>query len=301
MNDEEIFSVFINRRTLPVKAITIKTMFNPAEYSAHDELQRRETSDFIQEYSNEIGQMSGRCLDIGCGPCDLVVDSLLPVLNPKATVVCSDISKPMLDYAKEKYGANDRLSFLQLDIESPTLAEDLVEQFDHVTSFYCLHWCKDIRQAFENIFDLLRPGGSGFLTFVSSYPCMDAYKVLAAIPRYQCYMTDADRFIPVFQHAKRPRESLKILLDKVGFEVCHCSSREKVYIYETPDAFAKFMACVNPFIHRMPSDLQQEYRIDLDKEARKHTFIVNKDTNDDYSILSRRHAFVVYLKKPLAH
>ncbi|XP_046611452.1 juvenile hormone acid O-methyltransferase-like isoform X2 [Neodiprion virginianus] len=164
-------------------------MFKPALYSKINNEARRDTRDFIEEYSNEIGQMSGRCLDIGSGPCDVVTDFLLPKLNPKSTVVCSDISKPMLDYAKEKYGANDRLSFLQLDIESPTLAEDLVEQFDHVTSFYCLHWCEDMRQAFENIFELLRPGGSGFLTFVSDFSCMDAYKVLAAIPRYQRYMT----------------------------------------------------------------------------------------------------------------
>nr|XP_046475025.1 juvenile hormone acid O-methyltransferase-like isoform X2 [Neodiprion pinetum] len=175
-----------------------RTMFKPALYSKINNEARRDTRDFIEEYSNEIGQMSGRCLDIGSGPCDVVTDFLLPKLNPKSTVVCSDISKPMLDYAKEKYGANDRLSFLQLDIESPTLAEDLVEQFDHVTSFYCLHWCEDMRQAFENIFELLRPGGSGFLTFVSDFPCMDAYKVLAAIPRYQRYMTE----LPI---RRRPR------------------------------------------------------------------------------------------------
>ncbi|XP_046740261.1 juvenile hormone acid O-methyltransferase-like [Diprion similis] len=276
-------------------------MFKPAQYSANDELPRHETTEFIQEYSNEIGQMSGRCLDVGCGPCDLVIESLLPILNPKSTVVCSDVSKTMLDYAKEKYGTNDRLSFLQLDIESLALEKDLIEQFDHVTSFYCLHWCQDMRQALENIFDLLRPGGTAFLTFVSNFPCMDAYKVLATIPRYQRYMTDADRFIPVFQHAERPRESLKKLLQDVGFEVCHCSSREKTYIYESPDAFAKFMVSVNPFMHRMPAKLQQEYEIDLDIEARKHTFTLNTDRNDDYQILSRRQTFVVYMKKPLVY
>ncbi|XP_046591024.1 juvenile hormone acid O-methyltransferase-like isoform X1 [Neodiprion lecontei] len=273
-------------------------MFKPALYSKINNEARRDTSDFIEEYSNEIGQMSGRCLDIGSGPCDVVTDFLLPKLNPKSTVVCSDISKPMLDYAKEKYGANDRLSFLQLDIESPTLAEDLVEQFDHVTSFYCLHWCEDMRQAFENIFELLRPGGSGFLTFVSDFPCMDAYKVLAAMPRYQRYMTDADRFIPVFQHAEHPRENLKKLLREVGFEISHCSRREISNIYDTPNDFGRVMAAVNPFIHRMPAQLQREYEVDLGIEATKNAIVFNKDNSGGYNVLCRHHMFLVYLKKP---
>ncbi|XP_046740259.1 juvenile hormone acid O-methyltransferase-like [Diprion similis] len=273
-------------------------MFKPALYSKINEQARRDTSDFIEEHSREIGLMSGRCLDIGSGPCDVVSDFLLPKLDPKSTVVCSDISKTMLDYAKEKYGANDRLSFLQLDIESPALEKDLIEQFDHVTSFYCLHWCQDMRQALENIFDLLRPGGTAFLTFGSNFPCMDAYKVLATVPRYHRYMKDVDRFIPVFQYAERPREALKTLLRHVGFEVCHCSRREISGIYKTPNDFSRMMAAINPFIHRMPAELQREYEIDLGIEGTKNAIVFNKDNNGGYSILSRHHMFVVYLEKP---
>lgn len=56
----------------------------------------------------------------------------------------SDISEPMLNFGKEKYRDNGRLSFVKLNIESPDLPEDFVGQFDHVTSFYCLHWCQDM-------------------------------------------------------------------------------------------------------------------------------------------------------------
>ncbi|XP_068990692.1 juvenile hormone acid O-methyltransferase-like isoform X2 [Neodiprion pinetum] len=114
-------------------------------------------------------------------------------------------------------------------------------------------------------------------------------------------MMDVDRFVGVFQHAERPLETLKSLLRDVGFEVCHCSNRHTSYIYDTPDAHTGFMASIDPFMSRMPDELQREYLIDLGIEARRHSFIVNKDRNDDCSILSRRHTFVVYLKKPLVH
>lgn len=146
-------------------------MDQPALYMVAHEMQRRDADDFSDEYGDEIRKMSGRCLDIGSGPGDVTIDVILPRLNPDATIVCksraatytviqlkfvemkmkrcvntgSDISEHMLNYGKEKYRDNSRLSFVKLDIESRDLPEDLIEQFDHITSFYCLHWCQDMR------------------------------------------------------------------------------------------------------------------------------------------------------------
>lgn len=58
------------------------------------------------------------------------------------------------------------------------------------------------------------------------------------------------------------------------------------------------MAAINPFIHRMPAQLQREYEVDLGIEATKNAIVFNKDNNGGYNILCRHHMFVVYLKKP---
>lgn len=51
----------------------------------------------------------------------------------------------MINHAKIKYQDEDRLSFLELDIETPDLPEFQIERYDNCISFYCLHWCQNMR------------------------------------------------------------------------------------------------------------------------------------------------------------
>lgn len=67
-------------------------MYKPTLYATANELQRNDANDLAEEYGDEIAQMSGRCLDIGSGPGDVVIDFILPKLDPKATVVCKSRS-----------------------------------------------------------------------------------------------------------------------------------------------------------------------------------------------------------------
>lgn len=47
----------------------------------------------------------------------------------------------MIEYARKKYEDKRRLSFIYLDAQIEELPNELVEQFDNVFSFFCLHWC----------------------------------------------------------------------------------------------------------------------------------------------------------------
>lgn len=57
------------------------------EYIDSSDLQRKDSLDVIEEFSDEIAKMHGRCIDIGCGPGSLTKDVLLPRLPPDAVVV----------------------------------------------------------------------------------------------------------------------------------------------------------------------------------------------------------------------
>lgn len=59
-----------------------------------------------------------------------------------------DISRPMIEYAKNMYHDEERLSFQLLDIETMDLPKDTFDQFNNVLSFYCLHWCQNFRYFF---------------------------------------------------------------------------------------------------------------------------------------------------------
>ncbi|XP_046739552.1 juvenile hormone acid O-methyltransferase-like [Diprion similis] len=276
-------------------------MDNPELYATVNNLQRTDADDISHEFEEDIRKMSGRCLDIGSGPGDVVMDFILPKLNPTATIVCSDISEAMVKFGKDKYGENSRVNFIKLDIETPNLPRNLVGQFDHVTSFYCLHWCQNMGQALDNIYKLLRPGGTSLLAFVANDSGLDAYKVLATMIRYKPYMMDANRYVPFYQYTNRQRKTLKTLLEKVGFEVCHCSRREKSYVFHKLEEFSQFVLALNPFIKRMPIDLREEYRNDLVREVMRKKIIFNQSENneDAYSVMYRYHTSVVYVRKPL--
>lgn len=56
----------------------------------------------------------------------------------------ADISNHMVSYAK-KYYADEKLSYIVLNIEAPELPSDQINRYNNVFSFYCLHWCNDLR------------------------------------------------------------------------------------------------------------------------------------------------------------
>lgn len=142
-------------------------MYMVEEYVNASKFQYRDAHEVIEEFEKEISEVRGKCIDIGCGPGNVTKTLLLPKLAPEVEVVgkkpvCTlrfpvgvlmflqcfpgaDISQNMVDYAKEKCADEKRLSFIRLDIETENLPNDLVNDFNSVFSFFCLHWCKSPR------------------------------------------------------------------------------------------------------------------------------------------------------------
>ena len=57
----------------------------------------------------------------------------------------ADVSSKMLEYAKRSFSDEERLSFIDLDVETSNLPRSLIHCYDNAFSFYCIHWCKNIR------------------------------------------------------------------------------------------------------------------------------------------------------------
>lgn len=150
----------------------------PKEYASCNMLQRSNVLNLIDEFEEELIQISGKCMDVGCGPGDIMKDILLPALNPNAIILGKiiipieqcynniysnyyifkllfnliityfegiDISKDMIEFAKKTYKSNERLKFEVLDIQTKSLPKKYISGFDHIFSFFTLHWCYDIR------------------------------------------------------------------------------------------------------------------------------------------------------------
>ena len=69
---------------------------NPFKYTLNNNLQREKASDVIDEFEEYLKGISGKCLDIGCGPGDITKEMILPALDPNAVV----IGKKIIIYRK---------------------------------------------------------------------------------------------------------------------------------------------------------------------------------------------------------
>lgn len=139
-------------------------------YSTANSLQRRDATYVIDQYNQFLkwsDNDSDLTLDIGCGSGDVTVEVLLKLTN--GFVIGTDISTEMVKYAKlaHKY---PKLRFQQFDVVTKSIPLHFIGQFDHVVSFYCMHWIQDQRwRNFynQNFFTILNASASGFFRALS--------------------------------------------------------------------------------------------------------------------------------------
>ncbi|XP_011068144.1 PREDICTED: uncharacterized protein LOC105154363, partial [Acromyrmex echinatior] len=104
--------------------------YNSLKYIASNTSQREKAIAITDEFNEYLKNVSGKCIDIGCGPGDVTKDIILPALDPNAVVIGTDISESMIDYAKKKYIKEKRLEFDVLDIQTKNLPTKYVSEFD---------------------------------------------------------------------------------------------------------------------------------------------------------------------------
>lgn len=215
-------------------------MHKAALYQRSNGLQRRDAKQAIEEFSHVFQWRSDggdSLLDIGCGSGDVMIDFILPILPGNfKRLVGVDLSKEMIDFARKQY-PNSRISFdtfdLALDLEKQMLRN--TEPFDHITSFYCLHWIQNQEKAIQNMYKLLKADGDMFLVFLAQNPVFDIYKEMSTNKKWSKYMNDVDRFISPYHYTKKPADELGRLLYSNGFTEYSVEVREKFFVFEGVD------------------------------------------------------------------
>nr|XP_033336742.1 juvenile hormone acid O-methyltransferase isoform X1 [Megalopta genalis]XP_033336743.1 juvenile hormone acid O-methyltransferase isoform X1 [Megalopta genalis]XP_033336744.1 juvenile hormone acid O-methyltransferase isoform X1 [Megalopta genalis]XP_033336745.1 juvenile hormone acid O-methyltransferase isoform X1 [Megalopta genalis]XP_033336746.1 juvenile hormone acid O-methyltransferase isoform X1 [Megalopta genalis]XP_033336747.1 juvenile hormone acid O-methyltransferase isoform X1 [Megalo len=272
------------------------------EYVNASKFQYKDALDVIEEFGKEISEMRGRCIDIGCGPGNVTKTLLLPRLAAEAELVGADISKEMVEYAREKCSDEKRLSFICLDVQTGDLPNELVAQFSNAFSFFCLHWCENPWRTFGNIWKMLRPGGTALTMFLARNDGFDVYMDVYENPLYRPFMQDVDRYVPYYHRCKDQRSSLRKVLEDTGFDVLHCSKRQKSYVYQNKLALKKHVAAVNPFVNRFPEELRDDFMEEISQGIVKQKILFKnqEDCSDqENKILDIYDILVAYVRKPL--
>lgn len=115
--------------------------------------------ELLTETSKRIIPNAKNLLDIGCGAGNYSLKMLTKIADLNCTLV--DLSKPMLDKAKERVFAktNNKVETIQGDIREVELKE---KSFDIILAGAVLHHLRDDNDwetTFDKLYNLLKPGG----------------------------------------------------------------------------------------------------------------------------------------------
>ncbi|KAL7042050.1 hypothetical protein ACKWTF_000997 [Chironomus riparius] len=273
-------------------------MNNGDLYLRNNDVQRRDSKEVIDEFSHYFKwKYDGmdKLLDIGCGTGDVLYDFVLPEV-PKniQKIIGIDISQKILECARENFGS-ESMEFHQADISSISCCQNFGnEEFDNITSFYCLHWIQNQKQTFANIHKLLRPNGVAIINFLIETPLFDIYERLSKFKKYREYMKDVKQFISPYHHEEQPLEMVRKYCKNAGFIINHMEIREKIYFYRDEQQLKEALKSVNPFTKRMPQKLQQNF---IDDYVKLVGEITENRFHNDEKIISRYRLLIAVLSK----
>ena len=120
-------------------------MNNPELYSKVNGLTHRDVKKLLEEFSDVIqwrNDGTDSVLDIGCGSGD-VTSNILDAIMPKSFKCLKGIDKSlkMVQYANDHYKSS-KVFFEQWDVTGE-VNNEMEQQFNHIFSFYTLHWVQD--------------------------------------------------------------------------------------------------------------------------------------------------------------
>ncbi|KAH8266626.1 hypothetical protein KR018_003824 [Drosophila ironensis] len=269
-------------------------------YQHANQVQRHDAKLILDEFASTLQWRpdgEDTLLDVGSGSGNVLMDFVRPLLPIRGQLVGTDISSQMVGYASKHYQGEERTRFQVLDIGCEMLPPELGGQFDHVTSFYCLHWVQNLRAALANIYNLLRPeGGDCLLVFLASNPVYEVYKILMTNAKWSAYMQDVEQFISPLHYSQNPGEEFSELLSKVGFIQHNVEIRNEVFVYEGVRTLKDNVKAICPFLERMPPALHEEFLDDFIDIVVSMNLQQGED-NQDQKFISPYKLVVAYARK----
>ncbi|KAF5305548.1 hypothetical protein FQA39_LY01639 [Lamprigera yunnana] len=215
-----------------------------------------------------------KLLDIGSGPGN-ITGTLLPLFKGSIEkAIGIDVSTEMVDFANASYG-NGILSFEVLDVQYNAPSKYL-NYFDYVFSFWTLHWIKDQRKLYSNIFEMMKPKGTMFVTCVAYSKFYNIYKKIWKYKKYSSYISDAEKGQSCFLNWENRKDDFEKILNDVGFQVQMCKIESIVCACEK-SVMRDYLHSINFVYDEIPEHLQEEFIED-------HLNEIDQDSDGNYKI-----------------
>ncbi|XP_055855724.1 juvenile hormone acid O-methyltransferase-like [Episyrphus balteatus] len=282
-----------------------QVVIKPKYYSVANRVQRYDAQQIIKELLSVLQwrlDEKDSLIDLGTGSGDVLMDFIYPLLPKNFTkLVGTDISSEMVEHCKRNYSQSENVKFKVLDIGTEILPKELIGEFDHVTSFYSIHWVQNQRLAVDNIYRLLKSGGDCFLVFLSTHSINETYDIVSLNPKWAPYMKNIKNYYSPLFRSKDPRSEFSEILKDAGFvdvKVAELSNYSNELLHYVISSF--FVYCtdtyraVNPFIHRVPVEMHEEI---LDEIIHTAIELGNESNNGNPGCIATYKLIVAYARK----
>lgn len=158
--------------------LSISTHWDGSEYRKISFPQNTINKAFLEAQKFQGNEL---VLDIGCG--DGTTSSEILSQIPQGSVLGIDASASMIDAAKQSFNHN-KLSFQVLNAH----AINFSQQFDLVTSFFCMQWVQKKSEVIKKIYDSLNYNGRFLMIVPLPHPHLPEIRnVLTSSSRWKKY------------------------------------------------------------------------------------------------------------------
>lgn len=185
-------------------------------------------------------------LDVGCG--DGKISAYLAKRLPMCNVVGSDVSDEMVQFASKRYPSSEypNLSFNVKDARRLGFHNE----FDRALSFNCLHWMKNQKRAFQEIYSGLKPNGKAVIVVAPKSPLNDFKKIsLKVIVSFRWFFSFFN-FKSV--HSFHTEEEYRQLLQDIHFTIEEMNMENREAIFQSREELDTFLKAILTPLYHLP-------------------------------------------------
>ncbi|CAG9854663.1 unnamed protein product [Phyllotreta striolata] len=141
---------------------------------------------------------------------------LLPFLPPDfKEYIGTDVSEKMVQSAKETL-QDPRIQTIVLDIGNGDVSNEFQNRFDHLFSFFVMHWVRHTKQTIGNIYKILKPGGQLFMNYIEKSSMDYVHEEMSKNPKWGKY--DHRKWMSPFFNSSNPRAEYEKIIRDAGFK-----------------------------------------------------------------------------------
>lgn len=217
-------------------------------YKKHSTLQYKLAHTLLQDYRFK-GTES--ILDIGCG--DGKITAELAQQVPHGHVIGVDISASMIDFALQAFPRHEFPNLHFEHVDACTFKFN--DSFDLITSFSCLHWIKNQKNALLNIKQHLKPQARTLIvTFPRCQTFWDPIEAIAHNSKWQKYF-EKDPYPYHFLDEVKYQELLK----EIDLKIDLIETTSHITRFPGKEGFENYVKGWLPFLFYLPHHLHQEF------------------------------------------